>query len=567
MSARHTCVLGWVSLALAVSAAGCTRDPGGSGSPQTIRETGYLSCSVDSASCGSDLRCEDTAGEVACVAAPAACAESTVTCACAADALCGAEACRDFEGGITCGSDAPDAAAAEDMGARPNLDQGEPPPDPPLLSTLTHTPTGGELRLSPAEGMPFPNSVDLQFTYRVDGRPASFPGLTLELLIETSDATDAWVEQLGDPDAEGVVTARLHAGILPGTLVVHASLGSADGPPDASSETYEVVGLPPSQVALRCDPGAVPAFDRRVGPLTIDGVVTTTCTATVLDRVGQPIEGVRVGFATEAGSITGEGVTDVDGHAFSALTPVGQAPAELVTTDENEPGDGQVRVIAWAAGAEMFTDIDGDGRYTAGLDELRVQQDLAEPFIDADDDGRSENGEPFRDADGDRAWTFANGLWDSHWPIWSDATVLFVGRASPERSRVGFTCGAGCATAAPLRPDCPPADFYLAPGGELSFESLFADDDGNCLGGADSDVVTLASTAPEVSAAQASLPMSDTCRAPDGAPGAQPATHVVTNLAVTAPLTAELFRVTVTASALGTDGRAYDEIREFTGCR
>jgi hypothetical protein len=91
--------------------------------------------------------------------------------------------------------------------------------------------------------------------------------------------------------------------------------------------------------------------------------------------------------------------------------------------------------------------------------------------------------------------------------------------------------------------------------------------DGNCLGGADSDVVTLASTAPEVSAAQASLPMSDTCRAPDGAPGAQPATHVVTNLAVTAPLTAELFRVTVTASALGTDGRAYDEIREFTGCR
>ena len=566
MSARHTCVLRWVSLALAVAAAGCTRDPGGSGRPQTIRETGYLSCSVDSASCGTDLRCEDTAGQVTCVAAPAACAEATPTCACAAEALCGDAACRDFEGGITCGSDASDAAPAEDMGPRPNLDQGEPPPDPPFPSTLTYTPTGGDLRLSPAEGMPFPNSVDLHFVYQLDGRPTPFPGLTVELLIETTDATDAWVEQLGDPDADGVVTARLHAGILPGTLVVHASLSSADGPPDASSETYEVVGLPPSQVALRCDPGAVPAFDRRVGPMSIDSVVTTTCTATVLDRVGQPIEGVRVGFATEAGSIVGQGVTDPDGHAFSRLTPVGQAPVELVDSDENEPGDGQVRVMAWAAGAEMFMDVDGDGRFSAEIDFLRVEHDLADPFIDADDDGQYDEGEPFRDETGDALWDFGNGLWDSHWPIWSDATVLFVGRASPERSHVGFTCGDGCATAAPLRPDCPAADFYLAPGGALTFESLIADDNGNCLGGA-TDVITLVTTSPEVSTAQDSLPLSDTCRAPDGTLGAQPVTQVVTNLAVAAPLTAELFRVTVTASTLGADGRTYDEIREFTGCR
>lgn len=566
MSARHTCVLSWVSLAMAVAATGCTREPGGGGRPQTIRETGYLSCSVDAATCGADLRCEDSAGEVTCVAAPAACTETTVSCACAADALCGAAECRDFEGGIACGSYVPDAAPAADMGPRPNLDRGEPPPDPPLLSTLTYTPTGGDLRLSPAEGMPFPNSVDLHFAYRVDGRPVSFPGLAAEFRVESADAADAWVEQLGDPDAEGVITARLHAGILPGTLVVHASLGSADGPPDASSESYEVVGLPPSQVALRCDPGAVPAFDRRVGPLTIDGVVTTTCTATVLDLGGQPLEGVRVGFATEAGAITGEAVTDADGHAFSTLTPVGQAPAELFTADENEPGDGQVRVIAWAAGAEMFGDEDGYGRFTTGSDLLRVEHDLAEPFIDADDDGLSENGEPFRDADGDRLWTGANGLWDSHWPIWSDATVLFVGRASPERSHVGFTCGAGCATAAPLRADCPAADFYLAPGGELSFDSLFADDNGNCLGGV-ADVITLATTSAEVSAAQDSLPLSDTCRAPDGTLGAQPVTQVVTNLAVAEPPAAELFRVTVTASVLGPDGRTYDEIREFTGCR
>jgi len=144
--------------------------------------------------------------------------------------------------------------------------------------------------------------------------------------------------------------------------------------------------------------------------------------------------------------------------------------------------------------------------------------------------------------------------------------VLFVGRASPERSHVGFTCGAGCATAAPLRPDCPAADFYLAPGGALTFESLFADDNGNCLGGA-ADVVTLATTSPEVSSAQDSLPLSDTCRAPDGALGAQPVTQVVTNLAVAEPLTADLFRVTVTASVVGADGRTYEDTREFTGCR
>jgi hypothetical protein len=144
----------------AALALGCSKDP--SGGPQTIRETGYLSCLADVRACGdASVLCEAADGTTTCVAKPGACA-GDVTCACAGAELCGGEACHDVGGGVVCGelrlpdSETPDARTAD--AAQDALPSG---PDvlrpdaylcdlilPELglsLSPLPAEPTGGDL--------------------------------------------------------------------------------------------------------------------------------------------------------------------------------------------------------------------------------------------------------------------------------------------------------------------------------------------------------------------------------------------------------------------------------------
>ena len=77
------------SLALLTSlGAGCSDD---SDDPQTIRETGYLRCDLDSTDCGGAPQCETEDGDLVCVDFPATCDEPT--CDCLGEMVCGEASC------------------------------------------------------------------------------------------------------------------------------------------------------------------------------------------------------------------------------------------------------------------------------------------------------------------------------------------------------------------------------------------------------------------------------------------------------------------------------------------
>ena len=92
--------------------AGCKDDA--ADDPQTIRETGYLSCQDGADDCDG-FRCEARNGDVECIPAPNDCAE--LTCACLGELACGDTDCFQEEGWLRCGQPAWDGCAGLDCGS------------------------------------------------------------------------------------------------------------------------------------------------------------------------------------------------------------------------------------------------------------------------------------------------------------------------------------------------------------------------------------------------------------------------------------------------------------------
>jgi hypothetical protein len=112
------------ALGLAAALGGCiAKTADGGAGPQTIRETGYLSC-VASAGCEGTL-CVTADGASVCEPLPEGCV-GAAACDCAGTALCGDATCADVAGGLRCGDDSPDPG--QDGGpvgptdARPGVD-------------------------------------------------------------------------------------------------------------------------------------------------------------------------------------------------------------------------------------------------------------------------------------------------------------------------------------------------------------------------------------------------------------------------------------------------------------
>ncbi len=92
----------WAIAALAISAvcaAGC-EDDAPEGEPQTIRETGYLSCQDGGGDCPGAFLCETQEMTTECVGFPDDCNE--LTCACVAETICGDSGCHEVDGGVLC---------------------------------------------------------------------------------------------------------------------------------------------------------------------------------------------------------------------------------------------------------------------------------------------------------------------------------------------------------------------------------------------------------------------------------------------------------------------------------
>lgn len=90
------------------------------------------------------------------------------------------------------------------------------------------------------------------------------------------------------------------------------------------------------------------------------------------------------------------------------------------------PRDGVVTLLAIARGSECWTDLNGNG--TREENEPFGGCDLAEPFLDVDDDGVYTPGiDEFFDSNGDGEYTEANGQFDADTYISTTAKVIWTG--------------------------------------------------------------------------------------------------------------------------------------------
>ena len=238
----------------------------------------------------------------------------------------------------------------------------------------------------------------------------------------------------------GLVSTTLNAGFINGTVLVTAMVNSVSG----STGPIAVEGGPPnlSKLAFSCDHVRVAGWEGAGYQLN--------CSAIVGDRNSNFPPNITAQFATEAGTIavsvpaTPDPVTGLGKATTMYQTgmpnPIDTTPNSLDQGFSSSctlpsgaqgtcnPRDSWVSVIAYTAGEECYTDVNGNGKYDPGIDVFPPQCDQGEPFVDSNDDGQWEPGENFVDVDGDGQYTPANGVWDdaSHHDIWRTTVVVWT---------------------------------------------------------------------------------------------------------------------------------------------
>jgi len=248
------------------------------------------------------------------------------------------------------------------------------------------------------------------------------------------------------------------------------------GPTDGVG--FEAYGTVPNggHVSLDCTPWSVPAFadhDCLYSHLQVPEKVP--CTLKLADRLGVIIgKETAVSFMSEAGAISPVATSpafpaspETLGHAtgylevFGAPLPPDVAPfaGELSLAADigcgprtANPRDGYVTVIAWVRGEEGFVDANQNGIYDAGEPFV----DEGEPYVDANDSGGWDPGEWLLDVNGDGRYTGPNGAWDADTVIWSQTRVVYTGLP-----RVVFT---DVGVAKPPLFEPPPAPFSVRAG-------------------------------------------------------------------------------------------------------
>jgi hypothetical protein len=336
------------------------------------------------------------------------------------------------------------------------------------------------------------------------------------------DIDDDESAQYAVTDASGTVTVRVIAGRVAGSLSVRAVAFRNEQLDWDRSRALIIRGGIPSQYGfdLDCDDTIIPGFSHREYDPDIDvqhyGLgheVGTQCRVQLVDILGGRIDREqRVFFLTEAGSVDQEAGLDEEGGATTMLR-VGQPPPKDVEPEAWEepfvnpnthrdvvfnPRDGLVRIVAFTRGEEDFNDLNGNLIFD-GIDTQEPGQKLAEPYLDANDNGTRDADERFRDSDGNGLWYSPQigHTWRASTDIWTSTTVLWTGdlRTDLEQNAVQLAeCNAaeGCFTEGGPG-ECAqaqaPLNFDL--GGAMVLEGTFLDDNGNCLGGRGQGEVTL----------------------------------------------------------------------------
>ncbi len=101
------------------------------------------------------------------------------------------------------------------------------------------------------------------------------------------------------------------------------------------------------------------------------------------------------------------------------------------------PRDGLVTIIAYANGEEDFNDINLNGKKDP--DEFAV--DITEPYVDANDNGKYDQGEFYYDTNGNNVYDEGNGEWDNNTTIYTQTKLLLTGAPFEDDFATRFESG------------------------------------------------------------------------------------------------------------------------------
>ena len=289
---------------------------------------------------------------------------------------------------------------------------------------------------------------------------------------------------------DGIASTQIVASGRPASVVVQARSGTllATSTPITFSG-----GTSPSgrQFTFQCGSvaglasGGVHAIGAYDATRYLIAGVKLRCYAHVADRNGDGIANALVSFITEAGTIGASGISlsDVIGDApvlyktsyplpkdlapgtftfntstasdntGALLAPLWMHPYNWSTNpiqdlllgrapDAREPRradpihpvitlnprDNLVAMIAVTAGEEGFIDVNNNGTWETG----EPFDDLTEPFVDSNDNGTWDTDERWIDTNGNGRWDGKNGAWDGSTLIWVQERIIWTGMPSDE---------------------------------------------------------------------------------------------------------------------------------------
>jgi hypothetical protein len=255
------------------------------------------------------------------------------------------------------------------------------------ISFVSATPTNIALRGTGATGRPETSTV----VFRVlDSSNGPVANANVAFALSTTVGGITLTSATAISDQQGNVQAIVNAGTVATPVTVSANVVGSPNIGTQSSQLTISTGIPTAgsfSLAVSC---------QNIEGLDYDGTIATI-TARLADRFSNPApNGTAVSFQAEGGSILPQCQT--------ATTPSEGGVCSVDFRSSNpRPADGRITLLATAIGEESFIDGDGNGAFTAG-DTFRLApvglvpaHDLGEPYLDTNESGTYNLGEPFYD--------------------------------------------------------------------------------------------------------------------------------------------------------------------------
>jgi hypothetical protein len=185
-------------------------------------------------------------------------------------------------------------------------------------------------------------------------------------------------------DASGNVSAIVTAGTVATPVIVTATVAASPNITTQSSSLTISTGIPTAgSFSLSIDKPNIEGFD-------YDGAIAKV-TVRLADRFSNPVpDGTPVSFQAEGGSIGAQCLT-------TTTADEGGICSVSFRSSNPRPSDGRVSILATAIGEESFTDTDGNGIFNSGGNDATTYTDLGEPWLDLNENGVYDVGEPFYD--------------------------------------------------------------------------------------------------------------------------------------------------------------------------